>query len=96
MSRRVYRYVYSAQPFGTVDPHYGLHTHFIRMATFLERMCMTTILKFLRKAVIYSSAHSTKADTVVCDWFLRPVTVDGTRTNVGIQRTTYLPLSVCD
>jgi hypothetical protein len=47
----------------------------------VERMCMTSISRFLSKAVIYSSAHSTKAGTVVCDWFLTAVTVDGTREN---------------
>lgn len=49
---------------------------------------MISILKFLSKAVIYSPAHSTKAGTVLCDWFLRAITVEGTRINVGIHQST--------
>ena len=93
-------YAYSAQPFGRADLQYGLQTHFIRMATFLERMYMTSSLMFLSKAVIYSTAHSTIAGTVLCDWFLRAITVEGTRINIDIHQQTaardvLTPIGLC-
>jgi len=46
--------IHCIRTFGTADLHCGLHTHIVRMAAFLQAMCMTPILKFLSKTVIYS------------------------------------------
>jgi hypothetical protein len=63
-------------------------------------MCRTSILKFLSKAVIYSSTLSIIEGTVLYDWFLRAITVERTRINVSILQQNaahdvLTPIALC-